>query len=195
MKFKVVSFFTIGSPYEKEIQNLKESLVRLNVPHDIRGIESLGSWENNTKHKPVFIKQMLDMHNHPIVWLDGDSVVKTYPHLFHSIDTDIAIYYKTTGPVAKRFGGHELITATIYFDNNYKTAALLDMWIEEQERLGQPEVQIIEQRALQRVIPVWRERHHGTISILPQSYCRIFDAEEDNRVIVQNQASRRFGRD
>jgi hypothetical protein len=192
--FKVVSFFTNGTPYEKEIQNLKESLIRFNVPHDIRGITSLGSWEENTKHKPIFIKQMLNLYNHPVVWLDGDSVIKTYPQLFHSIDTDIAVYYKTTGPVAQRFGGGELITATMYFDNNFKAIALLDMWIEEENRQGQPEVQIIEQRALQRVIPIWRERYHGTISILPQSHCRIFDAEEDQRVIVQNQASRRFGR-
>lgn len=192
--FKVVSFYTINTPYEKEISNLKESLVRFNVPHDIRGIDSLGSWEENTKHKPIFIKQMLEACNHPVVWLDGDSAVKTYPDLFDGIDTDIAIYYKTTGPTAERFGGCELITATMYFANNNRTMALLDMWISEEHRVGQPETQIIEQRALQRVIPLWRGTYRGTISLLPQSYCRIFDAPEDTRVIVQNQASRRFGR-
>lgn len=194
--FRVVSFFTIGTPYENEIRSLTESLERLAVPLDIRGIDSLGSWDLNTKHKPMFIKEMLDAHpGEAIVWLDADAVVLKYPHVFEQIDTDIGVYYKTTGPTADRFKGQELITATMYFANNKKTRTLLDMWILEQSRLDQPETQLIEQRALHRTIPIWRRENKGTITILPQSYCRIFDAPEDHRVIQQNQASRRFGRD
>jgi hypothetical protein len=192
--FKVVSFFTVGTPYENEIQNLVGSLDRHKVPHDIRGIDSLGSWDLNTKHKPVFIKEMLDAHKEAIVWMDADAVVLKYPHIFDQIDTDIAVYYKTTGPCADRFCGQELITATMYFANNRRTRTLMDMWMLEQSRIDQPESQLIEQRALHRTIPVWRRENKGTVTILPQSYCRIFDAPEDHRVIEQHQASRRFGR-
>jgi hypothetical protein len=147
------------------------------------------------KYKPVFIKEMLDAHpDESIVWIDADAVVLKYPNIFGQIDTDIGVYYKTTGPCADRFGGQELITASMYFANNKRTRTLLEMWIWEQSRLDQPESQLVEQRALHRTIPIWRRENKGTITILPQSYCRIFDAEEDHRVIVQNQASRRFGR-
>jgi len=194
MTYKIVSFFTIGTPYEKEIQSLMESLERLGLPHDIRGVDSRGSWDLNTKHKPLFIKEMLEAHQEAIVWLDADSVVKRNPWIFSQIDTDVAMYYKTTGPCADRFGGHELISAAMYFANNKRSRLLLDMWIDEQTRPDQPETQLIEQRALQRCIPVWREGHKGTLSFLPQQYCRIFDAPEDHVCIIQNQASRRFGR-
>lgn len=194
MKFKVVSFYTIGTPYEKEIQSLRESLVSKNVPHDIRGLADLGQWEANAKQKPVFIRDMLNECDHALVWLDADSVVLRYPKVFEMIDTDIAVYYKTTGPCADRFGGFELVSASMYFANNDRVKMLLDMWINEQSRALQPESQLIEQRALQRIIPVWRAECKGTISFLPQSYCRIFDAPEDHRVIEQRQASRRFGR-
>jgi hypothetical protein len=194
--FRIVSFFTIGTPYENEIRSLTESLERLCIPFDIRGIDSLGSWDLNTKHKPVFIKEMLDAHSEEaIVWLDADAVVLRTPTIFNQIDTDIGVYYKTTGPTAERFKGQELITATMFFANNKRTRTLLDMWILEQSRLDQPETQLIEQRALHRTIPIWCRENKGTITILPQSYCRIFDAEEDHRVIEQRQASRRFGRD
>lgn len=195
MTFRVVSFYTIGTPYEKEVTALIASLKDLGIRNDIRGIKSLGSWDLNTKHKPVFIKEMLDTHKEEaIVWLDADAVVLRYPFIFQDIDTDIAVYYMTSSPTAKRLGGHELITASMYFANTDRTRALLDMWITEENRQGQPESQLIEQRALQRVIPAWKAQHKGTLSFLPQSYCRIFDAPEDHRVIVQNQASRRFGR-
>jgi hypothetical protein len=196
MKFKVVSFYTIGTQYEQEIKALKISLIDLGIPHDIRGVSSLGSWDLNTKIKPAFIKEMLQVHpEDSIVWLDADAVVMKYPHIFGQIDTDIGVYYKTTGPTADRFKGQELISASMYFANNRRTRELLDMWIQEQNRIDQPETQLIEQRALHRSIPIWRREHKGTITILPQSYCRIFDAEEDHRVIEQRQASRRFGRE
>jgi len=192
---KIISFFTIGTPYEKEVRNLVESVEALKLPHDIRGIDGFGSWDLNTKYKPVFIKDMLDHHQCPVVWLDADAVVLRPPVIFDQIDTDIGVYYKTTGPTADRFKGQELITATMYFANNRRTRELLDMWMLEQNRIDQPESQLIEQRALHRTIPIWRRENKGTVTILPQSYCRIFDAEEDHWIISQHQASRRFGRE
>lgn len=192
-KFTIISFYTIGTGYEKEIQSLSQSVIKLGIPHDIRGINSKGSWEENAKQKPVFIRGMLeDITTPALVWLDADSVVLRYPDIFNHIVTDVAFYFKTTGPCAKRFKGYELITATMYFANNDRTRALIDMWIEEQNKPGQPELNLIEQRALQRVLGPWQEQYKGTITQLPQSYCRIFDAPEDHRVIVQNQASRRL---
>jgi len=193
--FRIVSFFTIGTPYEQEIDALRKSLIDLGISSDIRGVPSLGSWDLNTKMKPIFIKEMLSKYpNENIVWLDADSVVLKYPHIFDEIDTDVAFYYKTTGPTADRFKGKELISATMFFANTLMSEILLAMWIEEEHKPEQPETQLIEQRALQRVVFRWKEETSGTLTYLPQSYCRIFDAEEDHRVIVQNQASRRFGR-
>jgi hypothetical protein len=195
MEVIVSSFYTIGTPYEQEIRSLIDSLVRFGIAHDIEGIANLGTWEDNARQKPVFIKRKLNEHkNKAIVWLDADSVVMSRPDIFERIFTDAAFYFKTTGPTAKRFGGHELISAAMYFANNEQAKKLLDLWIAEENMPDQPEHCLFEQRALQRVVWPWMKAG-GTLSYLPQSYCRIFDAPEDTRVIVQNQASRRFGRD
>jgi hypothetical protein len=193
MSFTVVSFFTIGTPYEQEIRGLRDSLEGLGVDHDIRGVPNFGSWEANTRHKPFFIRKMLDEHRGPVVWLDADAVVRKYPHLFTMVMADVGVYYQLTGPTAKRFGGVELVTATMFFSNNDRARSLLDAWISEQDRPDQPEIQLIEQRALQRAIPAWRQACGGSVSFLPQSYCKIFDSQDD-KIITQHQASRRFGR-
>ena len=58
--------------------NLRQSLLKLNIDHDIVAINNLGSWQRNTQYKPVFIRQMLDKHNpRPIVCLDADHGQKT----------------------------------------------------------------------------------------------------------------------
>lgn len=193
MKFKAISFYTSGTGYEGEVKSLIQSLDRFNIPHDVRGVLSLGGWSKNSLYKPVFIREMLAGTDSPaLVWLDADSVVVSYPDLFGKIVTDVAFYFRTTGRVAERFNGHELITASMYFSNNERVRTLLDMWIKETHNTLQPDHILVEQRSLQRVIASWQERHQGTVTYLPQSYCRIFDAPEDHRVIVQNQASRRF---
>lgn len=192
---KFISFYTIGTGYEEEIKHLIQSLNGLGIKHDIRGIRDRGSWEENARRKPFFIREILTTtDSQAVVWLDADSVVLRRPDILYQIDTDTALYFKTTGPCAERFGGHELITATMYFESNDRTQTLLDMWIKEQDKSDQPEQNLIEQRALQRVLGQWQQQCQGTITYLPQSYCRIFDAPEDHRVIVQNQASRRFRR-
>jgi hypothetical protein len=193
MNYTVISFYTVNTPYAYEVKNLIRSLDALGIPHDIRGIDGKGSWEENAKQKPLFIRDMLNHRNdEALVWLDADSVVLNRPWIFSQITTDVAFYFKTTGPCAQRFGGLELITAAMYFANNEWARDLIDRWIEEEIRPHQPEQSLIEQRALQRVLGAWQKESEGTLTYLPQSYCRIFDAPEDHRVIQQNQASRRF---
>lgn len=188
----MISFFTVGTSYEDEIKTLKQSLDKYGIKHDIRYINSLGGWQANTIYKAEFIRSMLfvmeETGEKAMVWLDADSVVSRYPGMFDHIDTDVAFYFRTSGPVAQRMGGYELISAAMYFKINHRVKALLDMWIANNER----NQLVLDQRNLQAIIPEWRERFAGTVTYLPQSYCRIFDAPEDPRVIIQNQASRRF---
>lgn len=191
MKFTVVCYYTSGTPYQEEVKNLIQSLDRFGIKHDIRAISSLGGWQKNTLYKAQFIRGIIDERekagDEAIVWLDADSVVLRPPEIFSAIATDCAFYFKTVGPASDRRGGRELISASMYFAINSRAKQLLDMWIEENGKNGRG----LEQWNLQTVLPAWRNSG-GTYTVLPQSYCRIFDAPEDHRVIVQNQASRRF---
>jgi hypothetical protein len=76
----------------------------------------------------------------------------------------------------------------MYFANNACARRLVDLWIIENEL----DEERLEQYNLRQVLPAWRKEHGGRLGFLPESYCKIFDAEPDPIVVQQNQASRRL---
>lgn len=187
--FIAVCYYTKNTSYEKEVQGLIQSLDKFNIPHDIVPVESLGSWQANTTFKATFLLQMLKKYApRPIVWFDADSVLLRKPEFFSMIDADAAFYYRTTGGRTGRISEcSELISATMYFKTNDSVERLLNMWISANKK----NIRDLEQHVLQEVIPQWR-KNGGIMTVLPQTYCKIFDSDPDNIVIMQNQASRRF---
>ena len=188
MNFTVVSYYTVNTPYEKEVQNLIASLDRFQIPHDIRGIESKGGWQSNTMFKAQFLKQMLDEVPGAIVWMDADATVEKSPDFLNYVDVDAAFYFRTNGGRVGRIPEpFELLSGTMYFANNSIVRGLFDLWIEENNK----DQRDLEQHNLQKVVPRWRAAG-GRMGLIPQTYCRIFDAKWDDSVIVHHQASRRF---
>lgn len=188
MSFTVVSYFTKNTPYEKEVQGLITSLDRFGIKHDIRGIDSLGGWQSNTMFKAQFLRQMIEEVEDAMVWIDADAVVEKSPIFFDYIDADAAFYFRTNGGRVGRIPEPvELLSGTMFFKANHRARTLLDMWIEENGK----DQRDLEQHNLQKVITRWRAMG-GIFSLLPQTYCRIFDAKADDTVVVHNQASRRF---
>ena len=188
-KYIVVSYYTENTSYEIEANKLIESLKKFNVEHDVVPVPNLGSWQKNTTFKATFLKQMLEKHQHKaIIWMDADSEMVEKPILFDYIDCDVAVYFRTHWPWKHSFeDGIELLSGTMYIRNNDCAKKLLDMWIEQ----NQITARRIEQRNLQAVLHSWR-LFGGTLGLLPQSYCKIFDAERDKIAIQHNQASRRI---
>jgi len=189
MSFIVISFYTVNSPYEREVKGLIDSLNAFNLKYDIQGINSLGSWQKNTIYKAQFIKEMIIKHKGKnLVWIDADAVIKSDPFILSMIDSDVAFYYRTKGGREGRIQEPcELISACMFMKANDSVLRLLDMWIERNNN----DHGDLEQHYLQQVIPEWRSQG-GTHSVLPQQYCKIFDSQEDKIAVVQNQASRRF---
>lgn len=192
MKYTVISYYTRNTPYEQEVKNLIQSLNKFKIPHDIRFIDSLGSWQANTFYKARFIRDMIQVRkeagDEAVVWLDADAVVLRPLEIFDNIDTDTAFYFYSGSRYAQRTNGRELISATMFFRINNRVVDLLDRWIEKNKNQADGG---LEQWNLHTVLDKWRA-DGGTVSWLPQSYCRLFDYPEDPRCVVQNQASRRF---
>ena len=101
------AFFTRGTLYEQEVARLRKSLDLLELPHDIRGIESLGDWVANTRHTPQHVLNVMDDYpDRPIVQLDADAVVWRRPELFErGMDCDIAAHVRR---------GTEMLNGTLY---------------------------------------------------------------------------------
>jgi hypothetical protein len=180
----VVSFFTIGTGYEKEVEGLKASLAAFEIPSRIDAVPSRGTWLLNVQGKPGFLRWLLDeLAPRDLVWLDADAKIRQYPDLFDRLSAegqaDIAVHYRNK---------IELLTGTIWIRNSPGARHLLESWFDF--CLKNPA--ITDQRALQTVIQAAPGR--WKISALPANYVQIFDLMRNagKPTIEHFQASRRF---
>ncbi len=118
---KFVGFYTEGDRYETEAETLRLSLKALGLPHELRGIKSLGTWQRNTQYKARFVRDMIAASpSQPIVYLDVDALVVHPPALFNELQADVA---------ATIFSGGELLGGTIYFGGTAKATEVADRWL------------------------------------------------------------------
>ena len=194
LPYVIVSYYTKDTPYEKEVENLHESLHRFNLPHIILSVPSRGSWIKNVQINEEIILDAMEVYpDKAIASLDADSVVQRYPALFETLDCDFAAHYHVW-PKGNR---KELFCSTMYFKNCSDTRIfLLDClkrYREFPSTRQQPNMMaVFEGRTHQGSVPSWRKRLRFVN--LPPQYCKIFDLMGDIKfpVIEQFQASRRF---
>jgi spore coat protein CotF len=179
MSFMIVSFYTERTPYEKEVNNLVNSLDKLGLCYYVKGVRSLGSWEKNCQYKAQFIMDAMNASDRNIVWIDADAVIMRYPSLFDTLDCDIAYHY-----LEKR---KELLSGTLFIRNNQVMRSLVQRWIAVNASNNR-----WDQKNLQQVV----EADSSIIKyILPADYCKIYDNNMQSAadpVITHFQASRRF---
>ena len=186
-KFIVVSYYTKGTPYQKEAVKLENSLMKHGIPYHIGAVPNRGSWQKNTHFKAVFVRNMLkEFTGINIVFTDADSVFYSYPKLFEDLDCDIAFHLRNW-----KHGRDELLSGTIYLANNEKVHQLVDDWI----IINRANSGYWEQRNLQRALRL--SKRNLSISYLPMEYCCIFDDEKRKfctPVIEHFQKSREYRR-
>lgn len=71
----VISFYTINTPDEIEVQRLQNSLRKLEIPFVIEGLKPKATWVENCALKANFVQNMLQKHDCDMWWLDADAVV------------------------------------------------------------------------------------------------------------------------
>jgi len=185
--FTVVSFYTINSGYQKEVQNLIKSLEKFKISYYIEGIESTGDWCINTHYKPNIIRRLLDLINKPIVWIDADAVVKQYPILFEAITEDFSGYFPNSDKGNDSIIRENVLSGTIYFNNTIGARNILDKWMDE----------CINKRSEwdQHILASCMKALGNKITIkdLPPTYVKITDLMKNvgDAVIEHFQASRR----
>lgn len=183
MRAVIVSFYTAGTAYADEAQELAASARQFGLLTDIRPVPNLGDWTLNCSLKPAFIRdRMQDYPGRPIVWLDADARVRQPPDLFDALDCDFAGHWRH---------GAELLSGTLYFGPTLAARALVTLWAEEQ--LKTPGVW--DQKVLHRVIDGgavnWLK-----IRELPKEYVAVFDDAKmgtpETWVVSHHQSSRRL---
>lgn len=179
--FKVISYYT-NNGYEKEAQKLKESMEFFGLDFEIVEVEDRGSWMANTNYKPHFVHDMMEKFpKTPLVYTDVDSVFLKYPELFEKLECDFACHFRV---------GQELLSGTMYFQDEDLTNQLIMEWKYEVARFPSTWEQKNLHQALKRI----QNKHPLRFQSLPASYCQIFDImrDEGEPVIEHYQASRRL---
>ncbi len=195
----IISYYTKNTPYKEVMDTcLHASLHRWNLPHDIEGIENLGSWQKNTHYKAEFIKKMLLKHKEPIVFLDADATIEQYPKLLFELkDYDISYHELDWMKMWRKQEGHtkrEVLSGTLYLSYNAKILRFLDDWILENNADTR-----WEQKNMQKVLIKWKSKFN--IYYLPYSYITIMVGngqvsphmiKREEVVILHHQASRQY---
>jgi len=180
-KFVVVGFYTLDTPYEDEINDLRRSCQQFGIHCHTHGYKNRGQWVKNAAIKPEFILAMMDLHPFSkVVYLDADARVKKYPELFDTLDADIAVHHKKPR--------NELLSGTIFLSPGARTKKLIEEWARQQAM----EPETWDQKILARVLKDWKKPLR--VAELPATYCQIFDTMKNagDPVIEHLQASRRF---
>ena len=191
----VVSYYTVGTPYEGEVKKLVASCHQFGLEHKVEGVESFGSWELNCAYKPFFIYKMVSELQRPVLWVDADGVFLRQPSFIEAFQSDLAVRIN-----AGCSDNHpsKVITSTIFVNTSGEAALLLKAWMQESSRqiLDQNrKEEFWDQIALRDALKL--PTHRAKVKALPNSYARIFDHPEDliyfqHPVIEHYQASRRF---
>jgi len=195
--FIVIAYYTKDTGYAVEVKKLEASLDAFKIERMIQGIPNRGSWQKNTQFKAQFILGMLSHigslgDSRPIVYVDADAIFHAYPILFDSLEADAAFAYRDYSKFPSHFSRtrKELLSGTIFLQNNDAVRELVREWIRENER----NPGIWEQRNLQTVVA--RADRRLKIVELPPTYCKIFDIMRDAgpAVIEHYQKSRIYRR-
>lgn len=124
--FKIVSFYTVDTQYEEHAQRLKATLDSQGLAYHLEPVNTMGSWADNCAYKARFIYRMWQESDSPIVWLDADATVESYPVLFGVVDADFGMHKWNWDPAAP---GWEFCSGTLYFGKSERAEQLLQQWI------------------------------------------------------------------
>jgi len=103
MKTEIVSFYCDidnRTYYSDHATRLRINCNELNIPHDIRKIESRGEYRLNCLAKPKFILDVLNEKKKPFVWMDVDSIIHNELTVYDELEgkCDVAFAYQMLNP-------------------------------------------------------------------------------------------------
>jgi len=182
-----ISYYTKNTGYENEYKKLENSLIKFKLNYEIVAIDSKGSWFDNCFYRTEFIKNMLNKHKRPVIWVDCDAIIQQYPELLFNLkDIDFACHLRL-----RKNGGTELLGGTMFFNNSKASIDLLDKWKELVNNDGLKRKYKLDQSYLHEAVNSLKQLKTFN---LPATYCQIFDLMKNsgNPVIEHFQASRRL---
>jgi hypothetical protein len=167
--YLVIAYYTLGNHYESLSENLRKSCETFNIPHFLKAIPNLGSWEKNTHYKANFIKECLEKFEKNLLYIDVDAVFRSYPDLAETLDCDLG--YRTEN---FKWRSNEALSGTIFLKNNPTTKAFVNQWIKlnDQTPAQRYKPETWEQANMQKAVSLVPGLKYQN---LPPEYTFVFD--------------------
>lgn len=183
----VICFYTLDTPYEQEVLNLKHSCEKWDIELLAEPLPSRGSWEANCALKPQFILDKLESLKRPIFWADADSVFLKKPDFAQFLPYDVSVREM---PLFRHDPHHRYNAAAVFINATPAGISFAISW--RDACLGA--TPFLDQYALGIALSSQRV---AAFYPMPVSYCKVFDADmffinDEDVVLEQTQASRRY---
>jgi hypothetical protein len=174
--------------YKSEAEGFMESLVEWAIPFRVDEVESLGSWQENTRMKPSLVRGVLREEERAVLYVDVDARFNGYPSLiggYKALGVDVSYYHRNEGDNFV----NESLSGTVFVNNTTKGLRFMDKWVELCDVNPTKWDQVHLDEAVRGSRACFRE-------LLPE-YCTIFDSLINRDpgfypVIEHFQASRRL---
>lgn len=173
MKTEIISFYSDvdnHTYYSDHAKRLSENCKSLNIPHDIRHLESHNDYRLNCLRKPKYIREMLLEKEKPLVWLDVDSIVHQELKVFDDKEKvcDVIFAYNMTHH-EKDFNVLMPKASPIYVNNTAVVHEFLDFWVQQCELNLKTGTKVFDHEILlYRVLPFFSSKLR--IGVLPKNY-------------------------
>jgi hypothetical protein len=190
----VISFYTLGTPYEKEVKKLIDSCVQFDIESDIVGLTSQGSWEKNCAMKPLFMLQKMKEWDRPVLWVDADAAFLRAPNLQEFAEYDFSARVNEFLP---KHHESRILSGTIYASNTPSAINVLEKWGELSKKVlhdTERKMEFWDQTALRDAIAL---NENLRFFPMPLKFVKIFDFDDlfisEQEVVIEHyQASRRY---
>lgn len=173
----VVSYYTEGTVYEKEAEELKASCEQFHLDYDIARVANRHSWSANCCYKAEFLLNKLEEHGRPLIWMDADSFFVQNPELLLGCQADVALRINDHVAVTDKA---KILTSTMFVNNTASAKKLLQLWKKECEKLLlQSDAIVFDRVALRKVV-----LHYPTIvemKRLPLSYFYVAEESQSKK--------------
>lgn len=155
MKTEVVSFYADidgRTYYSDHAVRLKKNCDDLNIPHDIRPMESRGEYRLNCLAKPKFIKSMMQEKKKPFIWIDVDSLIHEELYAYDELQNqcDIGFAYQAVLPnVPLQYPK----ASPIYLNYTPVIEEFLNFWIQScEENEKNTQIKVFDHEILMNVV-------------------------------------------
>lgn len=163
----IISYYTKTWDYEKHAERLRKECNNLGLKHEIKLIESSGSWISNTRLKPKFIKDCMDEYDSPLLWIDVDGSIYKTPDFLKDCQYDFVGRHQRTGPMRTWHVG------TMFFNNTEGGKRILNAW-NEQCTIGTGTDEAAFEEA-------WKSVNDVSYKELPDTYFLILDGTTERK--------------